>query len=456
MKDKSFPMVTTVKGISEKRRMPRRDKIRLGIKVKSGKGKEYPKEVDYFVCPEEVQKEFGEKPKRLEIMFPVNDREQVFPQAYTWYGKSKGVLCKGNGEEAYRYDEKAGVFVPRECPCELLEQEKGGCSLRGHLMFMIPRVNMGWVYQMDTSSYHSIVDINSGIEYIEELVGLATGTKRFALVPLIIERIPRKTGGGDTGVLQTHYTISLFAELSEDKLNQIGNRIASTHASNIALPLPEDINPEHDNQPAIEITCDKDDCKTEELIEDKDKESLDDKPETKSDDKKENEHIKREMTTKINIDGDSLFTAGIKAEQVEKIFEYKDRGKDEVNNLKKYFKEISISKISELTENEAKDFINSIDNKNSDTEDNNNEGEDLTFGDEESHLNKKFWAIINEMGIERDLHGKVKKMFYNFCGPEIKSLKMLSIDQWLYVIDLLNEYKKDIPSFLITVKSIKE
>jgi hypothetical protein len=54
---------TRIKDLSDKRRLPRLGKIRLGIKCKSvSTGNEYPKEVEYFVCPPEVQKVYGEKP----------------------------------------------------------------------------------------------------------------------------------------------------------------------------------------------------------------------------------------------------------------------------------------------------------------------------------------------------------------------------------------------------------
>ena len=60
-----------IKGISEVRRLPRLGKIRLGIKVQGDKKNPYPRAVDYFVVPEEIQPCVGEKPKKLSIMFPV-------------------------------------------------------------------------------------------------------------------------------------------------------------------------------------------------------------------------------------------------------------------------------------------------------------------------------------------------------------------------------------------------
>ena len=55
--------MSPIKGISEIVRLPRLGKIRLGIKEEGADGKLYPTPTDYFVCPDEVKKVFGEKPK---------------------------------------------------------------------------------------------------------------------------------------------------------------------------------------------------------------------------------------------------------------------------------------------------------------------------------------------------------------------------------------------------------
>jgi hypothetical protein len=51
-----------IKGIPEIVRLPRLGKIRLGIKKKTDAGVSYPSPTDYFVCPDELKKVFGEKP----------------------------------------------------------------------------------------------------------------------------------------------------------------------------------------------------------------------------------------------------------------------------------------------------------------------------------------------------------------------------------------------------------
>ena len=104
-----------IKGVSDIRRLPRAGKIRLGIKkstVKAGKTVEYPVEVDYFVVDpqtpselenkkimDEVERLYGKNPKRIRVMFPVDNTDVVFPQWYKRYGGAT-LKCKGDGETA--------------------------------------------------------------------------------------------------------------------------------------------------------------------------------------------------------------------------------------------------------------------------------------------------------------------------------------------------------------------
>jgi len=246
---------TSIKDISDRRRLPRMGKIRLGIKkISKTSGKEFPSETDYFVCPEEVQKKFGEKPKELPIMFPIEDRETVFPQSYKFYGQSRGLKCIGNGETAIEFGEDGGV--ERECPCEKLD---GDCQRRAHLMVLIPKVSLAGVYQIDLGSYHSIVDINSGIDYIRAMVG------RFSWVPLVLSREPRETHG--SGKKTIHYTLSIKPAPEIDNISTINALREDTkkiiEGPRYAIPAPEDINPKMDEGATVEYTDEEDEDRQE-------------------------------------------------------------------------------------------------------------------------------------------------------------------------------------------------
>lgn len=195
------PRFTKVKGVSESRRLPRLGVIRLGLKAKSqSTGKEYPTETDYFVLTDApgVAKVYGEKPKEIEVMFPINDEEVIFPQALKMYGKTSGLKCHGNGETARYWDEGKKDWCDKTCPCE---HQGKDCSIHGVLMFFIPSVTWGGIFQIRTSSLISIKDLNSALDMYKQMFG------RISMIPFWITRKP--TVMTKDGKSRTHYTLSL-------------------------------------------------------------------------------------------------------------------------------------------------------------------------------------------------------------------------------------------------------
>lgn len=236
--------ITRISGLSDRRRLPRLGSIRLGIKKRSTKGVEYPAEVDYFVCPSEVQEVYGDKPKEIDIMLPINEIDAVFPCAYKYYGSSKGLICQGNGELSYRVNPESREMEQHECPCELLDQ--GKCKQSGSLMVMLPKVSVGGIYQIRTSSYNSIVDINSGLDYVSALLG------RFAMVPLTLRRVKTETHHDEKK--QYHYTLQITFDGNIDTLNMLRSDTQRIlEHPRYQLPAPVDENPELDPVDIIDM-----------------------------------------------------------------------------------------------------------------------------------------------------------------------------------------------------------
>ena len=172
-----------IKGFDDSLRIQRLGKIRLGVKKTTQGGKEYPQAVDYFVCPPEVQTVHGDKPRTLEIMLPHEDIEEVFPTALKRYGSQQGLICRGDGESAEERLEGQEDFLPRECPYKECEHyQRGHCKEVGNLQVILPKVKgMLGIYQIDTSSFNSVMNIRSGLEMLRRTVG------RISLIPLILE-----------------------------------------------------------------------------------------------------------------------------------------------------------------------------------------------------------------------------------------------------------------------------
>lgn len=209
--------------------LPRLGKIRLGIKCVSKKtGKEYPKEVEYFVCPPEVQKVYGERPVVLDVMFPSENQADVIPYCYKSYGSNQKLKCKGDGETATWFNPETKEMEEKKCPCEELEsriEEKKlegklvkvkvgpSCAKRGHLMVILPKISLGGVYQIDTGSGVNINRILDAIDYWKGMVG------RCKCIPLTLERVPEKVTGPD-GKMQPHYLFRFSSKVNVDSLNQ--------------------------------------------------------------------------------------------------------------------------------------------------------------------------------------------------------------------------------------------
>lgn len=174
-------------GISDRRRLPRQGKIKIGEKIEKvnqyGKTVEYPVALDHFKVPEEVQAIYGTDPKEIDIIFPVNDMEQIFPQYMKKYGKT-GLHCKGDGETGTAMINEE--MVERECnPTE--DPWCKGCQPKGTLSYIVPKVSSMRVYQTTTGGWNSIVNINSSLDMIRGMTG-----GKIAFIPLKLKLEPHE------------------------------------------------------------------------------------------------------------------------------------------------------------------------------------------------------------------------------------------------------------------------
>ena len=198
-----------IKGLTTRRRLPRVGKIRLGIMVQNQNGKKYPKATEYFVCPPEVEAVYGPQPTVLDIMIPIDDEEIIASTWYKSYSASRGIVCRGDGITAQRLIDSSkkfgepgtgvvtgpiarhdapstemayGITCPgRECPYYAGEE----CREVMNFQFLMPRVPGLGVWQISTGSFHSILNIYSGIELVRGIFGRASMTPlKLSLEPM--------------------------------------------------------------------------------------------------------------------------------------------------------------------------------------------------------------------------------------------------------------------------------
>ena len=240
-----------IKGLSEVRRLPRLGKIRLGIKKISQGGKEYPAEVDYFILDpqtpselenkkiiEEFEKLYGNQPKQIKIMFPVADPDVYFPQFYKRYGSAASLKCKGDGMVAAcatkEFAEGLKIIgndefgLPKveckgkDCP----HYQSKECSEVGTLQVLLPELPGAGVWQLSTGSFHSIVNLNSCIDFIRAACG------RAHMIPLVLER--REQIMQHNGKKTKHYTLHINLAI---RLAQL-QRYALIEPTKMLLELP--------------------------------------------------------------------------------------------------------------------------------------------------------------------------------------------------------------------------
>lgn len=237
-----------IDGLSERRRFPRLGKIRLGVMVEGREpGITIPKAVDYFVCPDEVKKIYGEKPKEINVMFPTEDVEKITSQWFRCYSKSRGLVCKGNGKTAVRLtDVKTGGIARYEsrdvehrdiicCPEECEEYKQKLCNATMFLQFMIPDVEGLGIWQIDTRGINSMVNINSSLAIIKTICG------RISMVPLTLslERQEKQ----ESGVKRIIYALQLKTSMKLTDLSRYAFELPNA-TSDIEVPPPVDLLPE--------------------------------------------------------------------------------------------------------------------------------------------------------------------------------------------------------------------
>lgn len=236
-----------IKGLSDQVRLARLDKIRLGIKVAGGKNS-YPRPVDHFVCPEPVKKVYGEQPRELRILFPNEDDSKWASQFYRCYSQAKGLICKGDGERATALiDEQTGSLATRnsrKTSFREIDCNPGACARYGkrcrrvmNLQFLLPDVPGLGVWQVDTSSYWSITNINNGIQLIRQACG------RVSMIPLLLKLVPQEAQ--PNGLKKTIYVLTLDTPLTLIEML----RYAQLPPSKVLLPAP-DTEPPDDLFPA--------------------------------------------------------------------------------------------------------------------------------------------------------------------------------------------------------------
>ena len=239
-----------IKNLSEETRMPRLGKIHLGIRVpvlkdgqpviRDGKPIMRPEKVEYFVLDklnsgyQKIVDLFGPQPKELRILIPVEDEELWATQYYKMYDMTRGLICRGDGENASRMiDIKTGslpnkdtgtvgmkdmVCAGKNCP----EYKAKKCGEVMNLRFILPEVPGLGIWQIDTGSINSILNINSCAKMIKAAFG------RISMVPLSLTLEPIEVNNPETGKKQKVYVLNLRSTVTLAQLADVAREQSKT------------------------------------------------------------------------------------------------------------------------------------------------------------------------------------------------------------------------------------
>lgn len=267
--------MSPILGLSDARRAQRLGKIHLGKKVANANDNgEHPIATPYFVCPPELLAAMGlpadGKPTELEIMFPGEDPEKIAPQYYRrWSGK--GLTCEGDGQTCTMRlvdaDKGGEIIAAHDCQNVVLERglpcagrdcpeytsKPQRCKECMNLIFLIPSCPGVGIYQLDTSSVHSIININSQIG--KAAPGVPEGFIRnmmhhhIAFIPLTLSLVGKEVVNPEDPKHNKKkiHVLSLNTKLTLFQLREEANKTAKTLMLT-TVPAPAVDEPPDDNE----------------------------------------------------------------------------------------------------------------------------------------------------------------------------------------------------------------
>jgi len=233
-----------IKGLSDIRRITRGGHIRLGERVertRDGKTVTYPQKSDHFIAdfddPEMESlfyKIYGDKPTVIRVAFPSDNADNFFQQWYKCYGSTSGLKCKGDGEIAQRIVDNEMVELPCPSPDECDFAQANGCKRIASLQCFIKGLPGLNVFQVNTSSFNSIVNLNSGIDMLRWARGGRTISGVWVDLILKEQQAQATVKGKQQAV--TIYVMELKIPVSLDNVNQLVSCVEAP----AMLPPPDD------------------------------------------------------------------------------------------------------------------------------------------------------------------------------------------------------------------------
>src|SRR5262245_51328381 len=263
-----------IPGVTDKKRLPRLGKIRLGEKARSQSGAEYPRALDHFNLTDApaVKEVYGDKPTDFfPLLLPSNDNASFWRTSRSAYGRGTGLFCrcedgvtamrvnKGivkdgarKGQPAdpqgFEFIQAEGLDVDEgdlfELPCPADEcpyWEKKMCKNLASFDFYLPKVAGFGTWCIQTSSFNSIRNIESTLVALRDALG-----GQIAGIPLGLRLVPQQAQVD--GKAKTIRVMELICPFNLQQLAGLRRKAISAGGAAVALleagePVPDDLMP---------------------------------------------------------------------------------------------------------------------------------------------------------------------------------------------------------------------
>lgn len=219
-----------------------------GAIMTSGKGTQFrpPKKLDHFVVKSLYRDEqgrlvedqalmarLGKEPKTLRIRLPFNDIDTNFIYELRSY-KGGMLFCSGDGESARRRPvtgQKDGKptygppqpFSPCGEPCPLFQARE--CRRFGALRVILEeQQQVGGIYELRTTSRHSIENILSGLMTVQAQTGGI-----LAWVPLLMKLVPQTVQTPNGGTTKVFVIQIVYDGSPQQLLTEVRDLLAIRH-----------------------------------------------------------------------------------------------------------------------------------------------------------------------------------------------------------------------------------
>lgn len=201
--------------------LPEIGKIKIGEKKMSAKGTEYPSALDYFkptgTFAGEFQKIYGDKPKKLLVVFISNNLAEVCNERFeSWTGGKRWGW--GDGETFTVYDEGEKRYienVPKTDP--RISKLKWDIILTLRFVLLQMKGVMGyWTFQTKAKAT-TIPSIVKSFDFVTEKAGSIIGFP-FSLI------VEKKTGY-NPGEPKNYPMVSLVPNFSEENIEAVKDYI---------------------------------------------------------------------------------------------------------------------------------------------------------------------------------------------------------------------------------------